>query len=61
MNQPKRGWTEEEARDLLRQGYSNEQIAKATGYGVDWVAAQSVPREPYHPALASVGPRADAT
>lgn len=48
-------WTEEEARDLLRQGYSDEQVARVTGYDVTWVQVQSIPREPIHPALAPKG------
>lgn len=51
MNRPKRGWTEEEARDLLRQGYADQQVAKVTGYALEWVKAQPVPREPIHPIL----------
>jgi hypothetical protein len=56
MHRPKHGWTEAEARDLLRQGYEPEQIARITGYGVEWVRAQAVPRKPIHPALASTRP-----
>lgn len=51
MNRPKHGWTEDEARDLLRQGYRPDQVARVTGYDVEWVRAQPVPRKPIHPAL----------
>lgn len=57
MNRPKHGWTQAEARDLLRQGYADEQVARVTGYALEWVQAQSVPWKPIHPALANVRPR----
>lgn len=40
MNQPKRGWTAETARDLLRQGYSPQHVAKQTGFDIRWAEAQ---------------------
>jgi hypothetical protein len=51
MNRPKRGWSEEEARDLLWQGYADQQVARVTGFELAWVKAQQVPREPIHPVL----------
>jgi transposase len=36
-------YTEDEARDLLCQGYSPEQVAKRTGYSLNWVKKQRVP------------------
>lgn len=41
----KTSWSEPEARDLLRQGYTAEQVAKQTGYSLDWVRRQPVPRK----------------
>lgn len=57
MNRPKNGWTEAEARDLLRQGYADEQVARVTGYALEWVKAQKVPWKAIHPALADVHPQ----
>jgi hypothetical protein len=57
MNRPKHGWTEAEARDLLRQGYADAQVARVTGYALEWVRAQKVPWKPIHPALGRVGPK----
>lgn len=37
------GWTQEQARDLLWQGYSHEQVARRTGYPLPWVLKQAVP------------------
>lgn len=54
MHRPKNGWTEAEARDLLRQGYEPKQVAKVTGFSLAWVRAQPIPRAPIHPALAPV-------
>jgi hypothetical protein len=38
-------WTEPQARDLLRQGYTAAQVAKKTGYPLAWVEAQPIPRK----------------
>jgi len=38
-------WTEPQARDMLRQGYTCEQVAKRTGYPLAWVKAQPVPKQ----------------
>jgi hypothetical protein len=57
MNRQRHGWTEAEARDLLRQGYEPDQVARVTGYGIEWVQAQPIPRKPIHPALAATQPR----
>lgn len=40
----KKGWTIEQALDLLAQGYSDEQVAHKTGLGVEWVRRQPIPR-----------------
>ena len=40
VNRPKAGWTEAQALDLLRQGYSVEHTAKRTGFDARWLAAQ---------------------
>jgi hypothetical protein len=37
-------WTEEEAVDLLAQGYTPAQVARVTGFRVRWVEEQRVPR-----------------
>lgn len=50
-------WTKDEARDLLRQGYEPAQVARITGYSLEWVESQSIPRNPIHPALAATQPR----
>lgn len=42
---PQTEWTEPQARDLLRQGYTHEQVAKQTGYPLAWVKRQPVPRK----------------
>jgi hypothetical protein len=36
-------YTEDEARDLLCQGYSPERVALRTGYSLAWVRKQRVP------------------
>lgn len=38
-------YSEDEARDLLHQGYAPEQVATRTGFPLNWVQRQSVPRE----------------
>lgn len=38
-------WTEPQARDLLRQGYTPQQVARRTGYSLAWVKAQPIPRK----------------
>ncbi|RZS89631.1 hypothetical protein EV189_1400 [Motilibacter rhizosphaerae] len=42
-NAPQLGWTEEQALDLLRQGYSVEHTARRTGFDARWLAAQLAP------------------
>lgn len=42
---PKTSWTEPQARDLLRQGYTPQQVARRTGYSLAWVKAQPIPRK----------------
>jgi hypothetical protein len=51
MNRPKAGWTEDEAKDLLWQGYADDQVAHITGFALAWVRAQKVPSKPIHPVL----------
>lgn len=41
---PAEPWTEDQARDLIYQGYAAEAIAKKTGFPVAWVKAQPMPR-----------------
>jgi hypothetical protein len=43
VNRPKEGWTEKEAVDLLRQGYTVEHTARRTGFDARWLAAQLDP------------------
>lgn len=38
-------WSEPQARDLLRQGYTPQQVARQTGYPLKWVKAQPIPRK----------------
>lgn len=40
---PREGWTEEEALDLLAQGYAEEYVVRKTGLPLQWVRAQRVP------------------
>lgn len=39
-------WTEEQAIDLITQGYSYEYAAKTSGYSIRWLLEQRIPREP---------------
>jgi len=43
MNELVDGWSEEQALDLLAQGYSVEQVARRTGCTAAWLRAQRVP------------------
>lgn len=40
MNKPKPGWSEEEAVDLVRQGYSPDRIAELSGFAAAFLRAQ---------------------
>lgn len=40
MNQPKPGWSEEQAVDLVRQGYSPDRIAELSGFAAAFLRAQ---------------------
>lgn len=40
VNSPKPDWSEEQALDLLRQGYSVEHTARRTGFDERWLSAQ---------------------
>ena len=40
VNAPKGDWSEDEAVDLLRQGYSVAHTARRTGYDERWLLAQ---------------------
>lgn len=40
MNQPKPGWTEEQAVDQVRQGYSADRIAQLSGFAAAFLRAQ---------------------
>jgi len=40
MNQPKPGWTEQQAVDLVRQGYSPDRIAQLSGFAAAFLRAQ---------------------
>lgn len=37
-------YSEDDARDLLWQGYSPESVAKKSGFALSWVRAQATPR-----------------
>jgi hypothetical protein len=45
-------WTEDAARDLLRQGYTPEAVAKRSGYSLRWVKQQRIPQTPLTEQLA---------
>jgi hypothetical protein len=57
MNRPKAGWTEDDAKRLLWQGYADEQVAFVTGYALEWVKAQreKAPPKPLQDALMERG------
>lgn len=38
-------WTQDQARDLLHQGYSREQVAARTGFPLSWVKSQPIPQQ----------------
>lgn len=40
MNQPKPGWTQEQAVDQVRQGYSADRIAQLSGFAAAFLRAQ---------------------
>lgn len=40
MNQPKPGWSEEQAVDMVRQGYSPDRIAELSGFAAAFLRAQ---------------------
>jgi hypothetical protein len=46
MNTPKPGWTEEQAVDLVRQGYSADRIAELSGFAAAYLRAQVSARVP---------------
>lgn len=46
MNSPKPGWTEKQAVDLVRQGYSPERIAELSGFAAAFLRAQMTVRVP---------------
>lgn len=41
MNDPRPGWTLEQALDLLEQGYAVDRVAQLSGYARAYLAAQS--------------------
>ncbi|MDP9397840.1 MAG: hypothetical protein M3P96_08500 [Actinomycetota bacterium] len=47
MNDPRPGWTLEQALDLLQQGYAVDRVAQLSGYAPAYLAAQV--REPGRP------------
>lgn len=46
MNRPKRGYTEADAIEMLRVGYSVEHVEKRTGYIARWLNRQKIPSTP---------------
>lgn len=46
MNRPKRGYTEADAIEMVRVGYSVEHIEQRTGFAARWLNRQTIPDKP---------------